>query len=100
MTITIPAGVHICPLCNAEPACGLDEYGDPVACERCDAFVPSRPHKPPMRGSVRFGMAFLLGVALGLLGFLLALLAVAVSKAIDSAYENCLTSGKYRRILP
>ena len=41
MTITIPAGVHICPLCNAEPACGLDEYGDPVACERCDAFVPS-----------------------------------------------------------
>lgn len=78
MTITSPAGVHICPLCNAEPACGLDEYGDPVACERCDPFVPSRRHEPPMRGSVRFDMAFLPGVALGVLGFLLSLLIVAL----------------------
>ena len=78
MTITIPAAVHICPRCNAEPACGLDEYSDPVACERCDAFVSSRPHKPPMRGSVRFGLSFMVGVVIGCAGLLVALAAVVL----------------------
>ena len=63
MTIAIPAAVHICPVCNAEPSCGLDEYGDPVACERCDAFVPTEPGKASVRSSVRFGLSFMVGAS-------------------------------------
>jgi hypothetical protein len=63
MTITIPAAVHICPLCKAEPACGVDEYGDPAVCNDCSDRV-SRPCKLPVRSSVRFGVSFLVGVAM------------------------------------
>jgi hypothetical protein len=81
MTITIPAAVHICPLCEAEPACGVDEYGDPEVCDNCSDRV-GRPCKPPMRSSVRFGVSFLVGVAMFLVCVAITTLGLVVALVV------------------
>jgi hypothetical protein len=81
ITITIPAAVHICSLCGAEPACGVDEYGDPAICDDCRDRV-SRACKPLMPNSVRLGVSFLVGVAMFLVGVAIATLGLVVALVV------------------
>jgi hypothetical protein len=81
MAITVPSAVHICILCKAEPACGIDEYGDPAVCYSCEDRL-SRPCKPPIRSSVRFGVSFLVGVTMFLVGVAIGTLCLVVALVV------------------
>jgi hypothetical protein len=81
MTITIPAAVHICPSCKAEPACGVDECGDPAVCNSCSDRV-SRPCKATIRASGRFGVSFLVGAAMFLVCVAITTLGLVVALVV------------------